>query len=150
MKTKQKIELKKKFANSMMKNGNKETIEKILKKSLKLVQKTSKKNYINLLKHSIINSTPTFKINEQSKKKGKRKTKKEIPIFIKGELNRITSSLNFLIFSSYKNHELNNFYKKVSKEIVETSLQKSKSIEQKNEIQKQVLMQKRYLLNFRW
>lgn len=144
------IELKQKIINSIMKNGNKKTAEKILKKSLKLIQKNDKKNHISLLKHSIINSTPTFKINIQSKKRGKRKTTKEIPTFIKSDSLRIISSFNFLADNSLKNKSVNGFYKKIANEILEAAAQKSKSVDQKNEIQKQVLMQKRYLANFRW
>ena len=147
---KKNIELKQKIVNSIMKNGNKKTAEKIIKKSLKLLQKNDKKNHIRLLKHSIINSTPTFKINVQLKKRGKRKTKKEIPTFIKNDSLRIISSFNFLTENSLKNKSLNSFYKKIANEILEAANQKSKSIEQKNEIQKQVLMQKRFLANFRW
>ena len=147
---KKNIELKQKIVNSIMKNGNKKTAEKIIKKSLKLLQKNDKKNHIRLLKHSIINSTPTFKINVQLKKRGTRKTKKEIPTFIKNDSLRIISSFNFLTENSLKNKSLNSFYKKIANEILEAANQKSKSIEQKNEIQKQVLMQKRFLANFRW
>lgn len=144
------IELKQKLTNAIMKQGQKKTAEKILIKSLKLIQKSNKKNYKNLIKESIINTTPTFKINKQSSKRGKRKVKKEIPSFIKKDSLRTMLSVNFLISNSFKNKELNNFYKKMSQEIIKTSFQKSKSIEQKTEIQKQVLMKKRYLLNFRW
>ena len=144
------IELKQKLTNAIMKQDQKKTDEKILIKSLKLIQKSNKKNYKNLIKESIINTTPTFKINKQSSKRGKRKVKKEIPSFIKKDSLRTMLSVNFLISNSFKNKELNNFYKKMSQEIIKTSFQKSKSIEQKTEIQKQVLMKKRYLLNFRW
>lgn len=149
-KFKNNIELKQKLTNAIMKQGQKKTAEKILIKSLKLIQKSNKKNYKNLIKESIINTTPTFKINKQSSKRGKRKVKKEIPSFIKKDSLRTMLSVNFLISNSFKNKELNNFYKKMSQEIIKTSFQKSKSIEQKTEIQKQVLMKKRYLLNFRW
>ena len=143
-------ELKQKMINSMMKHGEKKIVEKILKKSLKLIQKSDKKNHLNLLKHSVINTTPTFKINIQVKKRGKKKTKKEVPTFLNNESLRIISSFNLLTKNSLKNKELKHFYKKIAQEIIANSLQKSKSIEQKNEIQKQVLIQKRYLLNFRW
>ena len=144
------IELKQKLINAGMKHGKKKTVEKILIKSLKLIQKYNKKNHKNLIKDSIINSTPTFKINTQSKKRGKRKMNKEIPTFIKKDSLRTSSSLNFLLSSALKNKELKTFYKKITQEILESSINKSKSIEKKTEIQKQVLMQKRYLLNFRW
>ena len=73
-------ELKQKMINSMMKHGEKKMIEKIVKKSLKLIQKSDKKNHLNLLKHSIINATPTFKINIQVKKRGKKKQKKKFQL----------------------------------------------------------------------
>jgi ribosomal protein S7 len=143
-------ELKQKLINLIMKDGKKETVEKILTKSLKLVQKSNKKNHKNLIKNSVINSTPIFKINKQSKKRGKRKMNKEIPAFIKKSSLRTSSAINFLVSESLKNKELKNFHKKITQEIIESAYNKSKSVEQKNEVQKQVLMQKRYLLNFKW
>lgn len=144
------LELKQQLTNAIMKHGKKKTAEKILIKSLKLIQKFNKKNHKNLIKDSIINSTPTFKINKQSSKRGKRKTKKEIPAFVKKDYLRTVLSVNFLVSTSLKNKDLKTFYRKLTQEIIETSLQKSKSIEQKTELQKQVLMKKRYLLQFRW
>ena len=144
------LELKQKLTNAMMKHGKKKTAEKILVKSLKLIQKFNKKNHKNLIKNSIVNVTPTFKINKQSSKRGKRKVEKEIPAFIKKDSLRTVLSANFLVSASLKNKDLKTFYKKLAQEVIETSLQKSKSIEQKTEMQKQMLMQKRYLLKFRW
>ena len=135
-------ELKQKFTNTLMKSGNKKTAEKVLIKSFKLIQKLNRKNNKNLIKNSIINSTLTFKLSKQSKKKGKRKLNKEIPSFIKKDTTRT--------LLAFKNNEINHFYKKLSQEILDSSFNKGKAIEKKNEIQKQVLMQKRYLLNFRW
>ena len=133
-----------------MKHGKKKTAEKNLLKSLKLIQKFNKKNHKNLIKDSILNVTPTFKINKQSSKRGKRKTEKEIPAFIKKDSLRTVLAVNFLVTASLKNKDLKTFYRKLAQEIIETSVQKSKSIEQKTEMQKQVLLQKRYLLKFRW
>ena len=149
-KLKNNLELKQKLTNAIMKQGKKKTAEKILLKSLKLIQKSNKKNHKNLIKESIINATPTFKMDKQFSKKGKRKIKKEIPAFVKKDSLRTVLSANFLISASLKNKESNSFYKKLKEEILETSFQKSRSIEQKTELQQQVLMQKRYLLKFRW
>ena len=80
MKRNENKELKKKFVNILMNRGNKRTSENILTKSLKLLQKSTTKNHISLIHMSIINATPIFKVNEQSLKKGKRKSKKETPI----------------------------------------------------------------------
>jgi ribosomal protein S7 len=149
-KLKNNLELKQKLTNAMMKHGKKKTAEKILIKSLKLIQKLNKKNHKNLIKDSIINVTPTFKINKQSSKRGKRKVEKKIPAFVKKNSLRTVLSVNFLVSASLKNKDLKTFYGKLAQEVIETSFQKSKSIEQKTEIQKEVLMQKRYLLKFRW
>lgn len=149
-KLKNNLELKQKLINAIMKHGKKKTAEKNLLKSLKLIQKFNKKNHKNLIKDSILNVTPTFKINKQSSKRGKRKTEKEIPAFIKKDSLRTVLAVNFLVTASLKNKDLKTFYRKLAQEIIETSVQKSKSIEQKTEMQKQVLLQKRYLLKFRW
>ena len=68
-------ELKKKFVNILMNCGNKQTSEHILTKSLKLLQKSTTKNHISLIQMSIINTTPIFKVNEQSLKKDLSKMK---------------------------------------------------------------------------
>ena len=149
-KLKNNLELKQKLINDIMKHGKKKTAEKNLLKSLKLIQKFNKKNHKNLIKDSILNVTPTFKINKQSSKRGKRKTEKEIPAFNKKDSLRTVLAVNFLVTASLKNKDLKTFYRKLAQEIIETSVQKSKSIEQKTEMQKQVLLQKRYLLKFRW
>ena len=149
-KLKNNLELKQKLINAMMKHGKKKKAEKNLIKSLKVIQKFNKKNHKNLLKDSIINVTPTFKINKQSSKRGKRKTEKEIPAFVKKDSLRTVLAVNFLVTAALKNKDFKTFYRKLAQEVIETSVQKSKSIEQKTEMQKQVLMQKRYLLKFRW
>ena len=136
----------------MMLSGKKQTSERIVLKSLKSLQKSISKNPISLVKQSVVNSTPVFKINKQSKKRGKKKTVKEIPIFMRNDYIRIISSLKFLVSSPKKKKEYYNFYKQLSKEILFSSSFKSNSssISKKADIQKQVLAQKRYLFNFRW
>ena len=62
-KLKNSIELKQKLINAIMKQGKKKTAEKILIKSLKLIQKSNKKNHKNLIKESlnfIFDSIPFF------------------------------------------------------------------------------------------
>ena len=147
---KKQTELKKQLINAIMKYGKKKTSEKILLKSLKLIQKENKKHYAYVLKQAIINSTPTFKINKQSKKHGKKKSNQEIPTFIKTDSLRMMMSLNYLVFNSNKKNDSLNFYKKITQEILNTSFNKSKTIDQKNQVQEQVLSKKRYLSNFKW
>ena len=72
------LHLKNKIINTLMESGKKKTGEKILLKFLKLLQKSTDKNFKVLLQSAIIHSTSTFKLNEQSIKKGKRKAKKSL------------------------------------------------------------------------
>ena len=64
------IIFKNKIVNVFMKNGKKYTCEKILLKSSKLLQKSSKKNFQNLVQLAVINTTSAFKLNEQVMEKG--------------------------------------------------------------------------------
>ena len=124
------MKLKQKLINAIMKYGKKKTSEKNLLKCLKLIQKSSKKNHINILKQAIINSTPTFKINKQSKKRGKKKFNQEIPTFIRNDSLRIVFSINLLVFNSYKNQNPKTFHQKITEEILMTfSNKNSKTIE---------------------
>jgi hypothetical protein len=60
------------------------------------------------------------------------------------------TALKFIIRIAYKDKGLINFYKSLVKEILASSSLKSQSIEQKNKLQTQVLLNKRYLSKFRW
>lgn len=146
---KNKKELKQMLISTIMNDGKKSTVEKSLIKSFKIIQKNNSSNIIEMLKESIIRSTPTFKVNQQVLKKGKRKTKQELPFFIKSKYHRIVMSLKNILSITQKKQDLNTFHKKFANEIL-LPYSKSKSAELKNEVQKQVLMKKRYLHKFRW
>lgn len=142
--------LRNKVVNTLMKSGKKKTGEKILLKFVKSLQKSTDKNSKVLLQLAIINSTSTFKLNEQSIKKGKRKAKKNIPAFIISDSLRITTALKLIAKVSAKNKNSNSFYQSLTAEILSSSVSKGQSIDQKNELQKQILINKRYLSKFRW
>lgn len=142
--------LKNKIVNTLMKSGKKITGEKILLKSLKSLQKLTDKSFKVLLHSAIVNSASAFKINEQAVKKGKRKAIKSIPSFIINDSLRITTALKLLTKISTKNKNSNFLYKKLVSEILSSSAMKSQSIDRKNEIQRQILVNKRYLSKFRW
>ena len=150
MRSNDKKKLKQKLINILMSSGNKRTGERIIKKSLKLLQKSTTKNHIDLIQLSVINATPTFKVNQQLLKKGKRKSKKEIPTFITNDSLRIMLALKFIKAASTKKQSSSCFYKNFIQEILGTLSMKSQSIEKKNELQKQTLINKRYLSKFRW
>merc|ERR1712127_1007248 len=126
------------------------TGEKILLKFLKSLQKSTDKNCKVLLQSAIINSTSTFKLNEQSIKKGKRKAKKNIPSFIISDSLRIITALKLIKKVSAKNKSSNYFYQSLVDEILASSALKGQSVDQKNDVQKQILVNKRYLSKFRW
>ena len=144
------IVLKNQIVNSFMKNGKKHTGEKILLKFSKSLQKTAHKNFQSLIQLAIINVAPAFKFREQVMKKGKRKSKKVIPSFIMKDSLRVMTALKQIRDVVRKDKSANSFYKKVSAEILDTSSSKGTSIEQKTELQSQVLVNKRYLAKFRW
>jgi len=142
--------LKRKIVNTLMKSGRKTTGEKILLKSLKSLQKSTDKNFKTLLHSAIINSASAFKVNEQAVKKGKRKAIKTIPSFIISDSLRITTALKLIARVSSKNKNSDFLYKKLVAEILSSSALKGRSIDEKNETQKQILLNKRYLSKFRW
>ena len=150
LKKKKAVILKNKIINVLMKNGKKHSGEKILLKSSKLLQKSSKKNLKNLVQLAIINTTSVFKLNEQVMKKGKRKSKKIIPSFIVKDSLRIMTALKFIKTTVSKTKSSTNFYKSLGKEILASSSLKGNSIEQKTKLQNQVLLNKRYLSKFKW
>ena len=141
---------KNKIVNVFMKNGKKHTSEKILLKSSKFLQKSSRKSFQNIVQLAIINTTSAFKLNEQVMKKGKRKSKKVTPSFIIKDSLRIMTALKFLRNTVQKNKNSTNFYKNLANEILASSSLKSQSIEQKTKLQTQILLNKRYLSKFKW
>jgi small subunit ribosomal protein S7 len=142
--------LKTKIVNTLMLSGKKNTGEKILLKFSKKLQKLSNKHAKKLVQLAIINSTSTFKLNEQIVKKGKRKAVRHIPSFITTDSLRIMISLKSIKRSATKTKTPNQFYENFVNEILMASSLKGHSVEKKTELQKQILANKRYLANFRW
>ncbi len=99
---------------------------------------------------AIVNSTTTIKLNEQILKKGKRKAIKSTPSFIRSDSLRIMTSLKFIRNAVAKNKNSVYFYESLVNEIMASSALKSQAVDKKNELQKQILINKRYLSKFRW
>lgn len=144
------IVLRNQIVNSFMKDGKKHTGEKILLKLSKSLQKSTHKNFQSLVQSAIINVAPAFKLNEQTMKKGKRKSKKIIPSFIVKDSLRVMTALKSIKDVVQKDKSSNSFYKKLGDEVLGASSTKSVSTEQKTRLQNQVLLNKRYLSKFRW
>ncbi len=142
--------LRTKIINILMKSGKKNTGEKILLKFAKRLQKFSNKHFKNLVQVAIINSTPTFKINEQIVKKGKRKSVRSTPSFITSDSLRIMNALKLFKRVVEKNKNSSQFYETFVNEVLSAASSKGQSVDRKTDLQKQVVANKRYLSNFRW
>ena len=146
----QKFVLKEKIINSLMSDGQKEICEKILFKTLKSIQRTNLKNYTNILQLFIVNLTPVFKFNTQSRKRGKKKKITNIPCFLPNNELRISFALK-LLKSILSKQKKSTILKSLPQEILISIISdKGVSVEKKNELQKQILTQKRYFYKFKW
>lgn len=145
------MEIKNKIINHLMLSGKKETGEKILLKSLKEIQKDSKKQSQELIKLGIIYSTPTFKLHKITNNKQKKRNKKirVIPAFISDKNARISLGIKFVL-ASLKKKKSNNCHIKLKNELIANALYKGSAIQTKNELQKQVLVNKHYFSYYRW
>jgi ribosomal protein S7 len=131
-----------------MVSGNKTTCEAILLKSLKSMQKKSKKNHIDLIHSAITNTTPLLKMNKKTPKKGKRKGKPiEIPSILTNNRIRFSLAIQYIISISRNNNMGTSFDHKLSQEIISNSKYDSNAIALKDNQQIKVLLKKRYLLS---
>jgi ribosomal protein S7 len=147
---KKRIQIKAKIINHITKNGEKKTSEKLLLKSIKKLQKTSKKQVKALLQLSILNSVPIFKLHTSSNKKQKKRHKKvrEMPTFIVRPEIRTSLSIKFIVSNKEKKSKI--FYNELTKKFLLAIQPKSGSVSLKNELQKKILLNKRYLTYYRW
>nr|QXV92935.1 ribosomal protein S7 [Nitzschia anatoliensis] len=150
LQTKKLFNLKMKIVNTLMTSGKKTTGEKILLKFAKKLQKSNVKHFKKVVQLAVINTTPTFKLNEQVVKKGKRKAIRNIPSFITSDSLRVMTSLKSIKQSVLKNKNAKYFYENLVNEVTMSSIFKGQSVDKKTELQKQILANKRYLSNFRW
>lgn len=151
-KSNKKIQLKNKIINQIMISGNKKTSENLLTKTIKQLQKQSKIQFKNFFQIAIINCMPIFKLNKISNKKRKKKQRKIklVPSFITNTFSRTFLSIKFITTDLKKKSGesfLNKFKQKL---LILSDTKKTSIINQKDEIQKKVVENKRYLKNYRW
>ena len=145
-----KSELKKKILNHILKDGKKRTSEKILRKSLKSIQKFQKKSHNEIIKSSIINSTPVFRIIKlKNNKRRKKKSIKEIPAFLSTYIFRSSWAIKYLIQSSRDNSS-DTFYNQLKNEALLTAKREGAAVKFKTEIQNLALKKKKYFRHYRW
>jgi ribosomal protein S7 len=144
------INIQKKLINHLIIDGEKKTSEKILLKSLKILQKNSFKKYKKIFQLALIYSTPIFKLHKISNKKLKKRTKKirEIPAFISNKQLRTSLAIKLVLRNIKKEKNLK-FYQELKKEILLNATNKNNTIQLKNDLQKRILNKKRYFLFYR-
>lgn len=150
--TKKNLKIKLKLVNHIMINGGKLNSEKIITKSIKELQKHSAKNSKKLVQLATINLIPIFRFRNFSNKLKKKKKKiniTEIPAFISNLYVRTSLALKFLLLNFNKNSQTN-FHTKLSQELLLAAKTQGRSVESKNELQKQILLKQYFLKNYKW
>jgi small subunit ribosomal protein S7 len=137
--------LSEKFVNNLMSKGKKSISEKIIFNIFKILQKTTVKNIIYLIKFSVINSSIvlcTFKIKK--KKKG---VVREIPFIL--SLQKRTFSIIKVILNFIKFKLKSSFLINFKNEIIKILKKNSDLLLKKEQIFLSVLKNKAYA-HFRW
>lgn len=137
---------KKKLLNHILKNGKKQISEKIFKTCNKLLQKSQKKSHNELLKQTILNTTPAFKIISLKKRKGK----VEIPVFLSSIIHRTSWGIKSLVKTVKISKQNNVFFKQLKSEIESSFRAESKTVKTNEELQQQILQKKKYFKYYRW
>jgi ribosomal protein S7 len=128
-----------------MLNGNKQTSEKIILKSLKKLQKVSKKkNFNDVIKIGIIHNSPIIYTKNI---KRKRKQTIEFPFLLRSYL-RISYGIKFILKSDKQNLSLP-FYIKLNKKFIESSKLVNLSSEKTCNLHKNATQTQKFA-NYRW
>ena len=146
-----KINIKNKIVNHLTVKGKKNKGEQILLKSIKKLQKSSKKASQKVFQLALVSATPIFKINKITQKKRKKKQQKSkiIPAFIHNKKARISAAIKYIIASAKKN-KTRSFFSTLLNEFSSTAQYQSQAIETKKEIQKQASINKHLFKYYRW
>nr|QYC61857.1 ribosomal protein S7 [Actinocyclus sp. mgcode 4] len=141
--------LKVKFINLLLKNGNKNKIENLFLKTIKEVQKSTKKQYLNNIKLFILNNYTVLMLktskNQRLKKKNKNKTM--IPFLLKKK-NRILLSLKSIILLSKKKSK-NSFFLSLKFELIHSFIELKTKSNFNEELYKLIFLKKNFA-HYRW
>nr|YP_009729741.1 ribosomal protein S7 [Plasmopara viticola]QHW07480.1 ribosomal protein S7 [Plasmopara viticola] len=125
------FKIKKLFANMLLKGGKKNCAEKILKTTLINLKKNSKQNPNFILFQSINNLLPKLKaVSIPNKKRNKRKKKDRYFLMLLDEDKQIKKSISWILSNSN--------LKNLTNEIIQTSKNKSKTINTKKQYYKNI------------
>ena len=137
--------IKNSFLNLIMFNGNKKTSEKLVIKSLKKLQKKfNQKNFNDLIKIGLINSSPIFLVKNI---KRKRKQTVEFPFLLNYKL-RLFYGIKFILRNCL-NKQNQKFYNKLEQELVNSCNNLGQSVKIKKDLHKEAVVKKKFA-NYRW
>ena len=139
-----KSKLKQKIVNHIFKEGKKQKSEKILKTSVKLLQKYQKKSHNDIIKLTMLNYIPTFRLIKLKREKAIL----EVPTFISSLHNRSSWGIKYFIKTVTSDTT-----KTLSEKLKKTFLSyatKTETLTFKDELQKNALKQKNYFKYYRW
>ena len=137
--------LSEKFVNNLMSKGKKSISEKIIFNIFKILQKTTVKNIIYVIKFSVINSS--IVLCTYKKKKKKKGVVREIPFIL--SLQKRTFSIIKVILNFIKFKLKSSFLINFKNEIIKILKKNSDLLLKKEQIFLSVLKNKAYA-HFRW
>lgn len=111
------MKIKTKIINHFVMNGEKKTSEKILLKSLKELQKFSKKQSKILIQLALVYTTPVFRTYKKISK-NRKKLIKEFPIIVINKKTRVSLAIKFILIAALENKKMNDCYIKLYKSIL--------------------------------
>lgn len=135
--------LRTKIINYIFNDGSKRTSEKILLKTLKVIQKSSNKNSKNIVKFSLVKAS--FFLN--LKKKKQRQLLIEIPFLLKSS-SRISFAIK-KILGIVRQKKINSFYFLLKQELFNSLTENNEIFKDKKEIYKKAFTKKAFT-HFRW
>lgn len=145
-----KKELRKKLLNHLTINGKKHKGEKTIIKSFKFTQKQQKKNHNNIIKLSILNTIPAFKVVKLVNKKRKKKSIKEIPTLLSNYASRTSWGLKYLIQNASPQAKQSAFFIKLENEFLLAATSESSAVKRKDSFQVEALKEKKSFRFYRW
>ena len=140
---------KDKIANHLTQQGKKTKGEKILNKSIKELQKNSKKQTKKLIQLSLILSSVIFKIRTITNKKNRPKKNRIRPSFIANQNKRFSFAIKLIVLKARENYT-SYFYNQLKDEFFSTAQFKSYLIKTKKDLEKQALKKKHLFKYYRW
>jgi len=137
---------KHKIQNHIMMSGKKKTAEKLILKSLKLLQKTIPKNVRTVLKYSVTNSSPTIYIKSIERN---RRNNLEFPFLLNKNKRLFYGIKSIVFFSNKKLKYSETFFESFNSEILNSSKKVGRSAQKKLDTHKEAFLKKKFS-NYRW